>query len=43
MAPVVDTYQLGPIGTNCHVVRVDRAAKEAVVVDPGGDASQVRL
>ena len=43
MAPVVDTYQLGPVGTNCHVVRVDRAAKEAVVVDPGGDAPQLRL
>jgi hydroxyacylglutathione hydrolase len=43
MAPVVDTYQLGPVGTNCHVVRVDRDAKEAVVVDPGGDAAQLRL
>jgi hydroxyacylglutathione hydrolase len=43
MAPVVDTYQLGPVGTNCHVVRVDRVAAEAVVVDPGGDAAQLRL
>ncbi len=43
MAPVVDTYQLGPVGTNCHVVRVDRDAVEAVVVDPGGDAAQLRL
>jgi hydroxyacylglutathione hydrolase len=39
MAPVVDTYQLGPIGTNCHVVRAHDAAREAVVVDPGGDAN----
>ena len=43
MEPVVDTYQLGPVGTNCHVVRVDRSAKDAVVVDPGGDAAQLRL
>jgi glyoxylase-like metal-dependent hydrolase (beta-lactamase superfamily II) len=38
MALAVDTYQLGPIGTNCYVVRADRAARDAVVVDPGGDA-----
>jgi hydroxyacylglutathione hydrolase len=43
MPPVVDTYQLGPIGTNCHVVRAERGAVEAVVVDPGGDASSLRL
>jgi hydroxyacylglutathione hydrolase len=39
---VVDTYQLGPIGTNCHVVRAERGAAEAVVVDPGADADRVR-
>ncbi|MFN2470152.1 MAG: MBL fold metallo-hydrolase [Gaiellaceae bacterium] len=39
MALAVDTYQLGPIGTNCHVVRAARGANEAVVVDPGGDAA----
>jgi hydroxyacylglutathione hydrolase len=43
MALAVDTYQLGPVGTNCYVVRIDRAATEAVVVDPGGDAAQLRL
>jgi glyoxylase-like metal-dependent hydrolase (beta-lactamase superfamily II) len=43
MAPVVDTYQLGPVGTNCYVVRADGEAKDAVVVDPGGDAAQLRL
>jgi glyoxylase-like metal-dependent hydrolase (beta-lactamase superfamily II) len=42
MAPVVDTFQLGPVGTNCYLVRADRSAKEAVVVDPGGDAAQLR-
>jgi hydroxyacylglutathione hydrolase len=40
---VVDTYQLGPIGTNCHVVRRDRGAPVAVVVDPGADAARLRL
>jgi hydroxyacylglutathione hydrolase len=40
---VVDTYQLGPIGTNCHVVRTERGAPEAVVVDPGADAARLRL
>jgi hydroxyacylglutathione hydrolase len=43
MAPVVDRYELGPIGTNCYVVRADRGAQEAVVVDPGGDVAQLRL
>ena len=38
MSIVVDTYQLGPIGTNCHVVRAESGAPDAVVVDPGGDA-----
>jgi len=40
---VVDRYEVGPIGTNAYVVRADRAATEAVVVDPGGDAAQLRL
>jgi hydroxyacylglutathione hydrolase len=40
---VVDRYELGPIGTNCYVVRASRSAGEAVVVDPGGDAAQLRL
>jgi glyoxylase-like metal-dependent hydrolase (beta-lactamase superfamily II) len=39
----VDRYELGPIQTNCYVVRVDRNAPEAAVVDPGGDASALRL
>jgi hydroxyacylglutathione hydrolase len=40
---VVDRYELGPIGTNCYVVRASRAAREAVVVDPGGNAAELRL
>jgi hydroxyacylglutathione hydrolase len=35
MAPLVDTYALGPTQTNCYVIRADPAATEAVVVDPG--------
>jgi glyoxylase-like metal-dependent hydrolase (beta-lactamase superfamily II) len=40
---VVDRYELGPIGTNCYVVRASRTAPDAVVVDPSGDAAQLRL
>jgi hydroxyacylglutathione hydrolase len=43
MPLTVDTYQLGPIGTNCYIVRAQRGAPEAVVVDPGWDAAQLRL
>jgi hydroxyacylglutathione hydrolase len=39
----VDLFELGPIGTNCYVVRASRSAPEAVVVDPGGNASDLRL
>jgi glyoxylase-like metal-dependent hydrolase (beta-lactamase superfamily II) len=37
----VDRYELGPIGTNCYVVRADSAAAEAVVVDPGAEAARL--
>jgi hydroxyacylglutathione hydrolase len=43
MPPVVDRYELGPIRTNCYVVRESRTAGEAVVVDPGGDVVSLRL
>ena len=39
----VDRYELGPIGTNCYVVRADAGADEAVVVDPGAEADRLRL
>jgi glyoxylase-like metal-dependent hydrolase (beta-lactamase superfamily II) len=42
MALRVDQLSLGPIGTNCYVVR-DGATSEAVVVDPSGDAAELRL
>ena len=37
MAPIVDTYALGPTQTNCYVVRAEAAATDAVVLDPGYD------
>jgi len=40
---VVDRYELGPIGTNGYVVRASHGAPEAVVVDPGGGAAELRL
>jgi hydroxyacylglutathione hydrolase len=43
MPPVVDRFELGPIGTNCFVVRSERGAKGAVVVDPSGDAATIQL
>ncbi len=43
MTLVVDRFELGPLQTNCYVVRSKRAAGEAVVVDPGGDITQLRL
>jgi glyoxylase-like metal-dependent hydrolase (beta-lactamase superfamily II) len=43
VALAVDTYPLGPIQTNCYVVRAERGAPEAGVVDPGADAATLRL
>ena len=43
MALAVDTLSLGQIGTNCYLVRLDRSAREAVVIDPGADAAEIRL
>jgi len=42
MSLAVDRYEVGPIGTNCYVVRTDLAAAEAVVVDPGAAAAQLQ-
>ena len=41
--PVVDQLTFGPYATNCYVVRSDRSAGEAVVVDPSGTATEIRL
>jgi glyoxylase-like metal-dependent hydrolase (beta-lactamase superfamily II) len=39
----VDQLSLGPIGTNCYVARSDVTAQEAAVIDPSGDATELRL
>lgn len=43
MPTVVDKLPLGPLETNCYIVRADRGAAEAVVVDPSGPATEIRL
>ena len=43
MSLVVDRYVLGTAQENCYVLRTERGASEAVVVDPGDDAAQLRL
>jgi glyoxylase-like metal-dependent hydrolase (beta-lactamase superfamily II) len=43
VALVVEQLALGPIGTNCYLVRAERGAAEAAVVDPSGDAAEIRL
>ena len=41
MSLAVGRYELGPIATNCYVVRTSDEASEAVVIDPGGDAAEL--
>jgi glyoxylase-like metal-dependent hydrolase (beta-lactamase superfamily II) len=41
--PAVDCLTLGPLATNCYVVRPDEASMDAVVVDPSGSAKEIRL
>ena len=43
MPVAVDQLTLGPLGTNCYLVRAERGAEEAVVVDPSGTAAEIRL
>jgi hydroxyacylglutathione hydrolase len=37
----VNRYELGPIGTNCYVVRSAESAQESVVIDPGADGARI--
>jgi glyoxylase-like metal-dependent hydrolase (beta-lactamase superfamily II) len=39
----VEQLTLGPIQTNCYIVRAERGAGEAIVVDPSGDHADLRL
>jgi hydroxyacylglutathione hydrolase len=41
MSLAVEQLALGAFGTNCYVVRADRDAPEAVVIDPGSDAAAI--
>ena len=41
MSLAVDQLSLGQIGTNCYLVRTDRGAREAVVIDPGADVGEI--
>jgi glyoxylase-like metal-dependent hydrolase (beta-lactamase superfamily II) len=43
MPLVVDSFVLGPFRSNCYVVRAERGAPEAVVIDPGDDPTPLRL
>src|ERR687888_862714 len=43
MGVAVHTHVLGAAQENCYVVRAERGASEAVVVDPGDAAADLRL
>jgi hydroxyacylglutathione hydrolase len=43
MPLVVEQLSLGPLETNCYVVRAERGAPEAVVIDPSGEPATIRL
>jgi hydroxyacylglutathione hydrolase len=43
MPLVVDPLTLGPFQSNCYVVRAERGAPEAAVIDPGDDPTPLRL
>ena len=43
MPAAVDQLPLGPLETNCYLVRADRGASEALIVDPSGPATDIRL
>ena len=43
MPLAVDTFVLGPFQSNCYVVRSERGAPEAAVIDPGDDPTALRL
>ncbi len=43
MPLVVDSFVMGPFQSNCYVIRGERGAAEAAVVDPGDDPTPLRL
>jgi hydroxyacylglutathione hydrolase len=43
MPLAVDSFVMGPFRSNCYVVRSERGAPEAAVIDPGDDPAPLRL
>src|SRR5437660_9822517 len=43
MPLAVDSFVMGPFASNCYVVRTERGAAEAAVIDPGDDPTPLRL
>ncbi|MFL5929105.1 MAG: MBL fold metallo-hydrolase [Gaiellaceae bacterium] len=43
MPLAVDSFVMGPFQSNCYVVRTERGAPEAAIIDPGGDPTDLRL
>ena len=43
MTLAVDTFVMGPYASNCYVVRSERGAQQAAVIDPGDDPTPLRL
>jgi hydroxyacylglutathione hydrolase len=43
MPLAVDSFVMGPFQSNCYVVRAERGAPEAAVLDPGDDPTPLRL
>ena len=41
MRLAVDQLSLGPIGTNCYLVRADQDATDAVVIDPADEVTAI--
>jgi hydroxyacylglutathione hydrolase len=39
----VDSFVMGPFQSNCYVVRAERGAPQAAIVDPGDDPTELRL
>ena len=38
----MDRYELGPISTNCYLVRAEAEAAEGVVIDPSGESAELQ-
>jgi glyoxylase-like metal-dependent hydrolase (beta-lactamase superfamily II) len=43
MPLVIDTFVMSPFSSNCYVLRTERGAAEAAVIDPGDDPAPLRL